>query len=129
MVRELRCDVVSSELLEQLIQAPLPLGLASSPPVRTFYRELYLDTHSDALRKAGVRCSIRVGADGESDLVVEIGERGRSNESRQRYAARLSDSDVRSALTTPSEPVKRLGGCGQRGEHVGIGEARCISLA
>ncbi|MDQ6717822.1 MAG: polyphosphate kinase 1 [Gemmatimonadota bacterium] len=108
MVRELRCDVVSSELLEQLIHSPLPLGLSSSPPVRSFYREMYLDTHSDTLRKAGIRCSIRVAAEGESNLVVEIGERGRAADSRQRYSARLPDPDIRSALTTPSEPVKRL---------------------
>ena len=108
MVRELRCDVVSSELLEQLILAPLPFGLESSAPARTFYRELFLDSGRDVLRKAGVRCSIRVGAGGESRLALEIGARGRGGEEGKRYTVNLADPDVGSALAGNSEPVRRL---------------------
>lgn len=108
MVRELRCEVVSSELLEQLTLAPLPLGLESDLPARTFYRELFLDSGNDALRKAGVRCSLRIGAGGESQLTLEMGARGRGAEDGTRYIASLPQPDVGAALAGRSEPVKRL---------------------
>jgi polyphosphate kinase len=108
MIRELRCDVVSSELLEQLILAPLPLGLESGASARTFYRELFLDSGHDALRKAGIRCSVRIGAGGESKLTLEMGARGRGAEQGARYTASLSGPDVGAALAGRSEPIKRL---------------------
>ena len=108
MASEIRCDVVSAELLEQLLLAPLPLDLKSRPPVRTFYRELFLDTRDDLLQKAGVRCSIRVDAAGGAELVVEIGARGQLLGDRRRYAARLADADIRAALASSTEPVRHL---------------------
>ena len=107
MSRELRCDVVSSELLEQLVLAPLPLGLESAAPVRNFYRELFLDSSSDTLRKAGIRCSIRINASGESELVVQMGTRANPSDG-PKYKAQIGDPDIRTVLASRCEPVKRL---------------------
>ncbi len=107
MPRELRCDVVSSELLEQLILAPLPLDWPATPASRSFYREQFLDSGQDTLRKAGVRCSIRIGSSGDSELTVQMGTRGNPTDG-PRFSARVPDPDIRAVLATRCEPVKRL---------------------
>ena len=107
MPRELRCDVVSAELLEQLVVAPLPLGWTATAPSRSFYREQFLDTRHDALRKAGVRCSVRIGSKGDSELTVQMGTRGNPTDG-PKFSARVPDPDIRAVLATRCEPVKRL---------------------
>src|SRR6266496_433483 len=99
MSREIRLDVVSSEQLDQLILAPLPRGLKSTAPVRTFFRELHLDTREDLLQRSGVRCSIRVVADGASTLTVEIGARAQVPGESRRYEARLPGPHMSAALS------------------------------
>jgi polyphosphate kinase len=106
--RELRCDVVSSELLDQLMLAPLPLGIPSSPPERSFFRELYLDTSDDLLQRTGVRCCLTVGAARKSELSVDIAPRSGTNGAAQRFTATVPASEVRAALSLPSEPLRRL---------------------
>ena len=70
-----RCDVVSAHQLAELAQAPLPLALDASPPVRAVYRDLYLDTPDDALRRRGAVCRLRLGGDGRHVLSLALGPR------------------------------------------------------
>lgn len=108
MPNELRCDVVSSELLERLAAAPLPLAVPCSANSREFFRELYLDSPDDLLQRRGVSCRLRISPDGAARLIVDMGSRNRPGEKLRKYSAPLASPDVRAALSTPSEPVRRL---------------------
>ncbi len=108
MSREIRCDVVSSELLDQVLSSPLPRGIKSSAPVRSFFREIHLDTREDFLQRQGVRCSIRVAGDGSSMLSVEVGARSQIPGESHVYSARLPEPQLRAALASPTEPMRRV---------------------
>jgi len=63
VITTFRCDVMSAAQLAELAAAPLPLGIRASEPQRGMHRDLYLDTPDDALRRLGLECRLRVGAD------------------------------------------------------------------
>ncbi|MDP9203221.1 MAG: polyphosphate kinase 1 [Gemmatimonadota bacterium] len=65
-----RYELESLAELEEQARAPLPLGLAASSPRRTFHRDIYLDTPDDSLRKRGIVCRLRVGANDHRTLSV-----------------------------------------------------------
>ena len=68
--RETRCDVLSVELLRELIDSPLPFNLAASSPSQSFVRDLYLDTPDGQLRKRGVVCRFRSLDDPDTLLLI-----------------------------------------------------------
>ncbi|MDQ6634764.1 MAG: hypothetical protein M3Z10_08410, partial [Gemmatimonadota bacterium] len=62
----------STHQLEELAQAPLPLGIAASEPRRSMHRDLYLDTDDDSLRRRGIVLRLRLGATDEHLLALRI---------------------------------------------------------
>ena len=58
-----RCDVFSADQLARLAAAPLPLGIAASPAVRSLHRDLHLDTPDGTLARRGVACRLRLSTD------------------------------------------------------------------
>ncbi len=69
---EVKWDVASPELLRTLIVAPLPLGLRESPPVRSFYRDIYYDTADGSLARRNITTRFRIGADDRRSLKVRL---------------------------------------------------------
>ena len=65
-----RYELESLAELEEQARASLPLGLSASSPKRTFHRDIYLDTPDDSLRKRGIVCRLRVGANNRGTLSV-----------------------------------------------------------
>ena len=110
--RHVRLDVPGLEVLQRLIEAPLPLGLRSLPAERRMHRDLFLDTADGALASRDVSCRFRLGADDRRRLTVEIGEWPDSRRSgvHARYDATVVDVDIWSALEGISEPARRLRG-------------------
>jgi polyphosphate kinase len=104
-IRERRYDVVSAEQLEKL--AALPLSIASRPPSRILYRDLYIDTADDQLQRRGLSCRLRVGSDDRRVLTVFVGTASDSTPAR-RYDANVDSTDPRLALTGGTEPARRL---------------------
>src|SRR5207249_5446296 len=60
---ELRWSLPSAESLNELLAAPLPLGLRAGPTRRTFHRDLYFDTPDGDLRRRGATCRLRFHVD------------------------------------------------------------------
>ena len=105
--RETRCDVLSVELLRELIDSPLPFNLAASPPTRTFVRDLYLDTPGGDLRRQGVICRFRSLDDERQRLSVVLPP------ARPRGPETLSEADVDTqdalrAVTGRNAPARQL---------------------
>lgn len=107
-VRERRFDVVSAEQLEKLAAQPLPAGLQSTS-VRVLYRDLYIDTDDDQLQRRGITCRLRVGSDDRRVLTVFVGTLNDPAPPR-RYEASVDSADPRVALTSNTEPARRLAG-------------------
>src|SRR5687767_3638723 len=104
-IRERRFDVVSAEQLEKLAVQPLPFGEASS--ARVLYRDLYVDTDDDQLQRRGIACRLRVGSDGRRTLTVFVGTLNDPTPAK-RYEADVDAADPRAALTSRTEPARRL---------------------
>jgi polyphosphate kinase len=105
-LRERRFDVVSAEQLEKLASEPLPFGIRSSS-TRVLYRDLYIDTADDQLQRRGLTCRLRVGSDDRRLLTVFVGTLNDPAPPR-RYEAAVESADPRVALTSGSEPARRL---------------------
>jgi polyphosphate kinase len=105
-LRERRFDVVSAEHLEKLASEPLPFGIRSSS-ARVLYRDLYIDTADDQLQRRGLTCRLRVGSDDRRLLTVFVGTLNDPAPPR-RYEAAVESADPRVALTSGTEPARRL---------------------
>jgi polyphosphate kinase len=105
-LRERRFDVVSEEHLEKLASEPLPFGMPSSS-TRVLYRDLYIDTADDQLQRRGLTCRLRVGSDDRRLLTVFVGTVNDPAPPR-RYEAPVESADPRVALTSGTEPARRL---------------------
>src|SRR5438105_9660812 len=105
-LRERRFDVVSAEQLEKLASEPLPLGMEATS-ARVLYRDLYVDTADDQLQRRGLTCRLRVGSDDRRLLTVFVGTVNDPAPPR-RYEARVASADPRVALTSGTEPARRL---------------------
>ncbi|HET9274658.1 MAG TPA: polyphosphate kinase 1 [Gemmatimonadales bacterium] len=105
---QFRCDVGGQEMLAALRAAPLPLRLKAGEPVRTFHRDIYLDTVDRALLGRGISVRLRIGADDRRVFTLFIG--GGHAVPVERYEAVVTELDARSALVGSSEPARRLRG-------------------
>ena len=106
-VTSFRFELRSPEQLQQLAQAPLPLGIAASAPRRTMHRDLYLDTADESLRRRGVLCRLRLGAAGEHELTLRIAGNGAP---QVRVDAFVRSADVAGALAEDNEATRRIRG-------------------
>jgi hypothetical protein len=102
---QFRCDVDGVEALARLREAPLPLELRSAPPVRTFHRDLYLDTSDRTLAERGVTCRLRIQSDDRRFLCLIVEDAERVPE---RWEAEVPELDARRALEGTTEPARRL---------------------
>ena len=105
VVTSFRFELRSAEQLEQLAQAPLPLGIAASAPRRTTHRDLYLDTADESLRRRGVLFRLRLGASDEHELTLRI---ARNGVPAVRVDALVRSADVTAALAEDNEATRRI---------------------
>lgn len=105
---QFRCDVAGPEVLAALREAPLPSRLKGSSPVRSFHRDIYLDTTEQALLAKGVSCRVRVTSDDRRLLTLFLS--GGTSSRGERYEAEVPELDPRQALEGGSEPARRLRG-------------------
>ena len=109
---EVRWEVPTAELLQELIGAPLPLGLRDAPATHVFHRDVFLDTEEGSLRDLGITCRFRLTSDDRRLLTLSVREpavRGRSSSVIwQRYDATTSDLDPLEAARGTSEPARRV---------------------
>ncbi len=103
---ERRFDVVSAEQLEQLASDALPVGLEGSV-TRVLYRDLYIDTDDDQLKRQSIACRLRLGSDDRRTLTLFVGA---PNDPAPpvRYEANVDTTDPRVALAGGTEPARRL---------------------
>jgi polyphosphate kinase len=100
-VAELRWDIPSAVAVEQLIRAPLPLGLRAGAPRWTFYRDLYFDSADGDLRRRGATCRVRYDVGDRRSLVLRVpGMPG--------FRAVVSELDPAAVFAGASEPARRL---------------------
>jgi polyphosphate kinase len=104
--RERRFDVVSAEQLEKLASAPIS-GVSKSSSNRVLYRDFYIDTDDEHLQRRGLTCRLRVGSDDRRVLAVFVGTPNDPAPPR-RYEALVESADPRIALTSNTEPARRL---------------------
>jgi polyphosphate kinase len=109
-MHEFRCDVFSAEQLRELVEAPLPLDLEASAPTRQLFRDLYLDTADDTLRRRGVTCRVRLGVDDRRTLSLRIAPsaNGPGAPNAQRFDARVHAAEPHAALAENTSPARRL---------------------
>ena len=105
-IRERRFDIVSAEQLEKLASQPLPLGLDATSS-RVLFRDLYVDTDDDQLQRKAIACRLRVGSDDRRTLTVFVGTVNDPSPPA-RYEAEVNTADPRLALTSQTEPARRL---------------------
>ncbi len=67
-----RWDIPTPALLEELLAAPLPLGLVAGRPEHTFYRDLFFDTPERDLQRRGASCRVRFGVDDRRWLALHV---------------------------------------------------------
>ncbi|MEP6999163.1 MAG: polyphosphate kinase 1 [bacterium] len=101
-----RYELRSAEQLDALATAPLPLGIAASPPRRTHHRDLYLDTPDESLRARGITCRLRIGVDDSHLLSLRID--GSATAPALRIDSRARAADVRAALTEDTSTARRV---------------------
>ncbi len=105
----LRLDVPSPDLLTELAVADLPLSLRGGKPVRSFHRDIYLDTPDGELERRGVICRFRLGSDDRRTLTVEMRESQFDTlVDWQRFESDVAETDPTAALQGSSEPARRL---------------------
>ena len=108
----MRWEVPTPELLGELLEAQLPLGLKGTAPAHVFHRDVFLDTDEGSLREIGVTCRFRLTSDDRRLLTVSVREpavRGRSGAVIwQRYDAAPTELDPLEAARGTSEPARRL---------------------
>ena len=98
---ERRWDIPTSALLEDLLAAPLPLGLVAGPLERIFYRDLYFDTPEHDLSRRGVSCRVRFDVEDRRWLALESPTAVHSE-------AAVAELDPREVLRGSAEPARRL---------------------
>ncbi|HEX6106843.1 MAG TPA: polyphosphate kinase 1 [Gemmatimonadales bacterium] len=110
---EVKWDVASGERLQELIAAPLPLGLRSAAPRQSHHRDLYYDTPDGSLGRRDITCRFRIGADDHRELRLSFPDQppqaGRAP-GRLCYAAEVTELDLGASLLGTSEPARRLRG-------------------
>ena len=92
--------------LEAHARAPLPLGISASPPKRTFHRDIYLDTPDESLRRRGIVCRLRLGANDQRTLSVRGTPSAKSDEARVDSTVR--ESELPAALLEQTPASARL---------------------
>lgn len=106
----LRFEVPSPEVLERLIQDPVPLGLRAKRGTRSFHREIHFDTPDGLLQARGVSCWFRISMEDRRTLGVShrssVGD-GSLVEWRDSEADVLEVEPLQ-ALQGSSEPARRL---------------------
>lgn len=108
-MEEFRCDVFSLEQLRGLVVAPLPLGIRSGATVRSLFRDLYLDTEDDALRRRGVICRLRLGTDDRRILSLRIAPDSRATSAApEHFDAHVRAADPREAVSEDTSPGRRV---------------------
>ena len=105
---EFRCELLSADQLAALASGPLPSGVAADESRRSLHRDLYLDTPEGSLRRRGIVCRMRVGADGRSSMTLHIA--GSNGEPPTRVSAPTRSSEVTAAIASGNAVVHRLRG-------------------
>ena len=109
---EVRWEVPTLEMLQELIGAPLPLGLKDGSPAHVFHRDVFLDSDEGSLRELGITCRFRLTSDDRRLFTLSVREaavRGRSGGVIwQRYDAATTEIDPLDAARGSSEPARRL---------------------
>jgi len=105
-----RFEVPSQDVLQVLVNAPLPLGLRGGRPARSFHRDIYLDTPDGELQRAGVSCRFRIGTDDRRSLRVTIRSAvaGGALVEYDQFESEVPDVEPLDALQGGSEPARRL---------------------
>lgn len=105
-----RFEVPSQDVLRDLVNAPLPLGLRGGRPTRGFHRDIYLDTPDGELQGAGVTCRFRIGTDDRRSLRVTIRSAvaGGALVEYDQFEAEVPEVEPLEALQGGSEPARRL---------------------
>ncbi|HTH66061.1 MAG TPA: polyphosphate kinase 1 [Gemmatimonadales bacterium] len=98
---ERRWDIPTSDLLEDLLAAPLPLGLVAGPLEPVFYRDLYFDTPEHDLSRRGVSCRVRFDMEDRRWLALE-------SPTAVHCEAAVAELDPGDVLRGRSEPARRL---------------------
>jgi inorganic triphosphatase YgiF len=75
---------------------------------RQLFRDLYLDTPDDALKRREAQCRLRLGADDRRFLTLTMPDP--SGTGIQRFDARIEGDDPKAALSGSTEPARRLRG-------------------
>jgi hypothetical protein len=105
---EFRCELLSADQLAALASGPLPSGVAADESRRSLHRDLYLDTPEGSLRRRGIVCRMRVGADGRSSMSLRIA--GSNGTPPTRVSATTRSSEVAEAIASGNAVVHRLRG-------------------
>ncbi|HEY6224621.1 MAG TPA: hypothetical protein VIW26_12615, partial [Gemmatimonadales bacterium] len=100
-IAERRWDIPTTALLDELLAAPLPLGLRAGVPRRTFHRDLYFDTAERDLGRRGARCRLRFDMEDRRWLALETQGGGR-------WEAAVRELDPREVFRGAAEPARRL---------------------
>ena len=100
-ITERRWDIPTTALRDELLTAPLPLGLVSGPPAHTFYRDLYFETAERDLARRGARCRLRFDMDDRRWLALDAPGAGR-------WEAAVPELDPRDVFRGSAEPARRL---------------------
>jgi polyphosphate kinase len=98
---ERRWDIPTAALIEDLLAAPLPLGLVAGQLERIFYRDLYFDTPEHDLSRRGVSCRVRFDMEGGRWLALE-------SPTAVRCEAAVAELDPGEVLRGRAEPARRL---------------------
>lgn len=108
---EWRGEVPTLELLNRMVEAPLPLGLRAQPVEQTFHRDVYLDAADWTLRRRGISCRFRVQLDDRRRLTVR--SLGRTEDAAvvvlpQTFDAEVEELSGEQAVAGRSDPARRL---------------------
>jgi polyphosphate kinase len=106
-VTEFRCELLSADQLALLAAGPLPSGLSATPAARSLHRDIYFDTLDQSLRRRGVVCRMRTGADGRAILSLRIAD---SNGVAKRIDAPVDSGTPAEALSADNDVTRRVRG-------------------
>jgi polyphosphate kinase len=105
---EFRCELLSADQLALLANGPLPPGIVAGESRRSLHRDLYLDTPDDSLRRRGITCRLRIGAEGSAVLTLRIADPGMHGGTR--VDATVKATDPAKALAADNEVARRIRG-------------------
>ncbi len=98
---ERRWGVPDAARLDELLAAPLPLGLRPGPVRQTFHRDLYFDTPGGDLRRRGATCRLRFDAQDRRSLALDVPDAAHCE-------ARVAGLEPHHVFAGDSEPARRL---------------------